>query len=425
MQRRSFFKRSILPLIGFSSFPLNGFGQIPKKGGFQEKLAGPLKISQIEVIDCSLKPGEKSWSPVFVKVYTDQGIHGTGEMAPAYSSGIIPAMRYLQVAGKNLIGKDPFKVSQIVDGLLFQMKRPSLESAHVASALDMALMDIKGKALGVPVYDLIGGKRHDHVRVYANGWCYNMTEPAQYAEAALKNVENGFTAMKLDPFRYYEGGFDWANQQPDSATRTKWVKVGLDRVKAIRQAVGTDVDIFLEAHGKFDPSTALYIAQAFEEIGLYAYEEPIDSTNIDYFKKVSEGTTIPLASGERLISRQEFRPFIEQQLVSIIQPDLGMAGGILETRKIADHAEIYKIYLAPHNSGGPVCTAASVQTDAACANFIIQETFPYRPPEYFDFAEESYESHIINGYIKVPDKPGLGIELDDDKIKNAPRIIIN
>lgn len=416
MKRRNFFTAGMLLGAGALAKPAGAFaGETAAK----YSAAGNLKITKIEVTDCSLKPGKKSWAPVFVRIFTNEGVNGTGEMAPAYSSGIIPAMRYMEVVGRDLIGKNPFEVSKIVDGILFQMKRPSLESGHVASAIDMALMDIKGKALGVPVYDLIGGKVHDHVRVYANGWCYNMTEPAQYAEAALRNVQNGFTAMKLDPFRYYEGGFNWANQNPGSATRSKWVKVGLDRVRAIRDAVGPHIDIFLEAHGKFDPSTALYIAEAFEEIGLYAYEEPIDSTNFDYFKKVSEGTTIPLASGERLISCQEFRPFIEQQLVSIVQPDLGMAGGILETKRIADHADIYKIYLAPHNSGGPVCTAASVQLDAACRNFIIQETFPYRPPDYFDFAEKSYESRIEKGYIKVPDEPGLGIELNEDKIKDA------
>ena len=421
MKRRNFFTAGILLGAGALAKPAGVFAG---ETAGRNSVAGNLKITKIEVIDCSLKPGEKSWAPVFVRIYTNEGIYGTGEMAPAYSSGIIPAMRYMEVVGPGLIGKNPFQVSKIVDGILFQMMRPSLESGHVASAIDMALMDIKGKALGVPVYELIGGKVQDHVRVYANGWCYNMTEPKQYAEAALRNVENGFTAMKLDPFRYYEGGFDWANQNPGSATRSIWVKVGLDRVRAIRDAVGPHIDIFLEAHGKFDPSTALYIAEAFEEIGLYAYEEPTDSTNFDYFKKVSEGTTIPLASGERLISCQEFRPFIEQQLVSIVQPDLGMAGGILESKRIADHADIYKIYLAPHNSGGPVCTAASVQLDAACRNFIIQETFPYRPPDYFDFAEKSYESRIENGYIKVPKEPGLGIELDEDKIKNAPKQII-
>lgn len=423
MKRRAFFSKGLLPLLGVAGLPISAPAK-PEQKPTATTASSTMTITKIEIIDCSLKPGEKSWSPVFVKVHTNQGIHGIGEMAPAYSSGIIAAMRYLQIVGKNLVGKDPFQVSKIVDSLFFQMKRPSLESGHVASAIDMALMDIKGKALGVPVYELIGGKRHDQVRVYANGWCYNMTEPSQYAEAALENVENGFTCMKLDPFRYYEGGFDWASQNPDSATRSRWVKVGLDRVKAIREAVGPHVDIFLEAHGKFDAATALYIAEAFEEIGLFAYEEPIDSTNFEYFKKVSEGTTIPLASGERLISRQEFRPFIEQQLVSIIQPDLGMAGGILETKKIADYAEVYKIYLAPHNSGGPVCTAASVQTDAACSNFIIQETFPYRPPEYFDFAVQSYESRIENGYLPVPDGPGLGIELDEDKINKAPRTVI-
>lgn len=426
MKRRSFFKQGLLPMIGLYGLPLSELDQ----AGIQNNTTGKhnssaLKISRIEIIDCSITPGEKSWAPVFVRVTTNDGIQGIGEMAPSYSAGIIPAMRYLEVLAPDFIGKDPFQITRLLNPLLYNVfSRPGLVVGHVVSALDMAFMDIKGKALNVPVYELLGGKVHDHVRVYANGWCYDMTEPKQYAEAALKNVENGFTAMKLDPFRYFEGGFQWSNQNPGSAVRSRWVKVGIDRVKAIREAIGSDVDIFLEAHGKFDPATAIYIAEAFQDLGLYAYEEPTDSTNFEYFKKVSEGTTIPLASGERMISRQDFRPFIEQQLIAIAQPDVGTVGGILETKKIADYAEMYKIYLAPHNCGGPVCTAASVQLDAACPNFIIQETFPYRPPEMFDFAVRSYEETIENGFIKVPDAPGLGIELDSDKIKKAPVKVI-
>jgi len=383
-----------------------------------------MRIARIEIIDAKLEPEKPGgWHPAFVVVENEDGLRGVGEMGPFYSGSIAAAIRHLEIQAPRLIGRDPFQVQSITHELLsgaFSM--PSLECGHAASAIDMALHDLKGKALGIPAYELIGGRVRDGIRVYANGWCYRKERPEEYAEAALAVVEAGFTAMKFDPFRYSEGGFRWDIQSPSAAPRARWLRTALDRVEAVREAVGPEIDILLECHGKFDVLTAEVIADAMADCDLYWQEEPTGSTNVALLKRVSEATAIPVASGERLIGRDSFRTFIEQQAVAILQPDLGMAGGITEGRAIAEHARQYGIFLAPHNAGGPVCTAASAHLDLATPNFLIQETFPFRPPEYFQFVHESFESRIRDGYLEAPKAAGLGIELDEDRLRSAVRL---
>ncbi len=385
-----------------------------------------MKITEIEIIDAQLDAQKsRGWNPAFVVVRTDEGVAGIGEMAPAYSPSIQAAIRHLAVHGQDLIGVDPFRIQSVTGGLLstaFGM--PSLECGHVASAIDMALHDLKGKALGIPAIDLLGGRVRDSIRVYANGWCYRKETPIEYAEAAKGVVEAGFTAMKFDPFRYAEGGGDWAIQRAGQTPRSRWVQTSLRRLEAVRSAVGPEVDILLEAHAKFDTPTAEYLADAFSELDLYWYEEPTHSANVAMMKRVADAIAIPLATGERLVGRDAFRPFIEAQACSVVQPDLGMAGGLTECRAIAEHAQQYGLFFAPHNAGGPVCTAASVQLDLATPNFLIQETYPFRPPEYDDFVLAKYEDRIWGGFLTPPDAPGLGVELDEDRLKSAPRILI-
>jgi len=383
-----------------------------------------MKIARIEIIDAKLEPEKVGgWHPTFVVVENEDGARGVGEMGPFYSPGIAAAIRHLELQAKRLIGRDPFQVQSIAHGLLsgaFSM--PSLECGHAASAIDMALHDLKGKVLGIPAYDLIGGRVRDGIRVYANGWCYRKERPEEYAEAARSVVEAGFTAMKFDPFRYAEGGFQWDIQSVSGAPRARWLRTAVARVEAVREAVGPEVDILLECHGKFDVPTAEVIADAMADFDLYWQEEPTGSTNVALLKQISDATSLPVAAGERLVGRDSFRPFIEQNGIAIAQPDLGMVGGITEGRAIAEHARQYGIFLAPHNAGGPICTAASVHLDLATPNFLIQETFPFRPPEYFQFIVESYESRIRDGYLQASTAPGLGVELDEERLRSATRI---
>lgn len=398
--------------------------------GIPDQHTGPvtkaMRITEIEVFNRSLSADRTGWNPVFIRIHTDEGVTGVGEMAPSYSSSLQAAIRHLHHVGPEFIGSDPSAALARLFPKLFSFQNPSLEAGHAASALDMALVDIKARALGVPAWELFGGRVHDSVRLYANGWCYHLTEPAQYADAAASVVEAGFTAMKFDPFRYFEGGFRWDHQAPGSATRNRWLQVAVDRVAAVREAVGRDVDILLEAHGKFDPPTAIAIAEAMAGFDLYWYEEPTDSAHVGAMKQIAEHVRLPVALGERLMTRWDFFPFIDARAAAIVQPDLGMAGGLTETRKIADYAEVHKVFIAPHNCGGPVLSAAAFQLDATCRNFLIQETFPFRNADYFDYTIEPYESRFRDGYYAYDSSnaAGLGIELDDEKLKAAERTVI-
>jgi galactonate dehydratase len=192
----------------------------------------------------------------------------------------------------------------------------------------------------------------------------------------------------------------------------------MPRLEAVREEVGDEVDILLECHGKFDPPTAIWLADQCRHLDLFLIEEPVHSHNPALHREVRDSTNIPLATGERLIGRDGCRPFIETQAVAILQPDLGMAGGPVEVRKIADHAEQYDIFMAPHNAGSPVCTAASLHFDLASPNFLIQETFPYRPEDFYAFVTEPFEKKIEGGYLAKPETPGLGLEVNADFVKS-------
>jgi galactonate dehydratase len=278
------------------------------------------------------------------------------------------------------------------------------------SGIDIALWDIKGKALGVPVYELLGGQCWDKLRVYANGWYRGNATPEDYAEGALRVVADGYTAMKFDPFAVDpDGEWNYPRRDLDPVR----AELAYQRVKAVRDAVGPDIDILVEVHGNLGPTSAIQIGKRLEELKPFFYEEPVDAMNVECMRKVAEQVNIPIAAGERLYTRYGFRPYIEGQILDILQPDIGLTGGISETRKIATHAETYNLHVQPHNYGGPVSTAAGVHIDTSIPNFIIQETFPYHPVAQYEIVINAYEPQIKEGYLDAPNTPGLGIELNE------------
>jgi len=193
-----------------------------------------------------------------------------------------------------------------------------------------------------------------------------------------------------------------------------------ERVKAVCEAVGPEVDILIEVHGNLGTTSAIQMGKRFEEFHPFFYEEPVDALNVECMKKVMENVNIPIAAGERLYTRYGFRQYIEEQAVDILQPDVGLAGGITEVKKIAAYAETYNLHVQPHNCAGPVATAAAVQLDACMTNFIIQELFPYHDERLLQLAKEPLESKVVDGYLEIPDAPGLGIELNDEVIRQYP-----
>ena len=281
------------------------------------------------------------------------------------------------------------------------------------SAIDEALWDIKGKALGVPVYELLGGRCWDRLRSYANGWYHGCVQPEEYAEAAQRVVADGYSAIKFDPFAYsLEGEWDYPRRALDPGR----ADLAYERVRAVREAVGPKVDILVEVHGNLGTTSAIQMGKRLEGLKPFFYEEPVDALNVDCMKKVADNVDIPIAAGERLYTRYGFRQYIEGQVLDILQPDLGLAGGITETKKIADYAATYNLHVQPHNCASPIATAASVQLDACMTNFIIQEIFPYRVDERYQLVKEAPELQVVDGYLPVSDGPGLRVELDEKAI---------
>jgi galactonate dehydratase len=379
-----------------------------------------MKITEVEIYEVEYKD-TPNWHPILIRIRTDEGISGVGEVGLAYGAGgSAGAGMVKNLAKEFLIGADPMRIEYLWD-LMYRKSFWGQGGGPVVfggmSAIDHALWDIKGKALGVPVYELLGGHCHDKLLVYANGWYHDYNRAAEWAEPIQKIMADGYKAVKFDPFRKRPDG---VNEYSVRALDKDREDLAVERVAAVREVGGPDFIICVEVHGNLGPTSAIRAGQRLEELNPFFYEEPVDALNVDVMAKVAESVNIPLAAGERLYTRYGFRQYIERQALAIIQPDLGLAGGIMEVKKIAAHAETYNIHVQPHNCASPVMTAASVQVDACIPNFIIQETFPYRPAEHYEVVLNPLEKQIVDGYLPIPTEPGLGVELNDDFLKNQP-----
>ena len=378
-----------------------------------------MRITDVEIFDVTVG----SWHPVILRINTDEGISGVGEVALAYGVGSSAGVGIAQdLAEHFLLGADPFQIEQIWDRMYrktFWAQGGGPVVFGGMSAIDEALWDIKGKALGVPVYELLGGRCWDRLRVYANGWYNDCVTPEAYAEAAQQVVADGYTAMKFDPFAVTpEGDWDYTRR----VLSRERADLAYERVAAVREAIGPAVDILVEVHGNLGTMSAIQIGKRLEALDPFFYEEPVDALNVECMRKVAENVDIPIAAGERLYTRYGFRPYIEGQILDILQPDLGLAGGISEVKKIANYAETYNLHVQPHNCASPVATAASVQVDCCISNFIIQEWFPYREAEMYELVTDPLEFHVVDGAMPVPTEPGLGIDLNDGVVADYLRV---
>jgi len=335
---------------------------------------------------------------VFVKVETDEGVHGWGEGSlEGQEKTVAQAVEHM---APRVIGQDPTCVErhwQVLYRHGFWRGGVVLNSA--VSAIDQALWDITGKAYGVPVYKLLGGPVRDRVRAYTH---------AGGAEQAKKLADDeGFTGFKT-------GGMPWKDTI-DPAEVVPWFR---EHIRSMREALGPGVDIMVDNHGRAWPSLAIRQIQAVEEYELFFFEEPVPPDNLDALAQLRR---VPfqadLATGERLFTRWGYKDLIERQLVDVIQPDICHCGGISEIRRIAAMAETYYIRVAPHNPNGPVATAASIQLAAAIPNFSILEYAHTQP--WFDRVQKR-PLRRVDGYFELPTEPGLGIDLDEDVIAGRP-----
>ena len=343
---------------------------------------------------------------IFVKVYTDEGITGIGEGTLEHrEKAFLGAMEHIK---EYMIGKNPLDIEYhwhtiYRDG--YWRGGPVLMSA--LSALDMALWDILGKSLNVPVWQLLGGKVNDKVRIYVNGWFSGAKEPEEFAEKAKIAVQRGITALKWDPFG--KSYLRISNEELDKSLRC---------VAAVRDAVGDKVDLLIEGHGRFDVPTGITIAKELETFKPMFFEEPVPPDNLEALKAVRDKSPVAIAAGERLYSRWDYQKMFALRAADYIQPDISHAGGIKELKKIAAQAECNYIPFAPHNPSGPVANAATLQIAANCQNFCILEIM-YSDVEWRkDIVNENLEYE--NGYIKISDKPGLGIDINEEECLKHP-----
>lgn len=348
----------------------------------------------------------------FVKVETDDGLVGVGEARSINHTDAV--LGYLEEAVPDyVLGSNPIDI----EGLTRRMYREGYgrpgEIVMTGIALiEMACYDIVGKALGVPVYQLLGGKVRDKIKAYANGWYTVERTPDQFHAAAKNVLAKGYRALKFDPFGsgYYE------------MERSEKMKV-VGLVEAVRDAVGPDVEILIEMHGRFNPPTAIEMANELAPFKPSWYEEPVPPENLAALKKVQDAIAplgVPVATGERIHTTYDYRELFELQACDIIQPDLTHLGGILMTKKLAAWAENYYMLVAPHNVGGPVSTAAALHLDAGLWNFKIQEHFNDFDEQYVLDAAPGLPK-VVDGYFDLPTAPGLGVTLNEDVIKEHPR----
>jgi galactonate dehydratase len=347
----------------------------------------------------------------YVRVYTDEGLVGNGECIHG-GEGCAHLVHGLK---RHLLGENPLNV----DALFEKMRRARVFDGAMAGAMvtamtgiEIALWDLAGKALGLPVYQLLGGKFRDTVRLYCDCRSGRDFSPEAYARRAREMVGRGFDAIKFDVDERHAGFRADAWNWHASPGEIDWM---VERVAAVREAVGPAVDLAIDMHGRYDTASGIAVARAMEPFRLLWLEEPVPPENVAAMREVKRCSPVPLCAGENLYLRWGFRDLLEQQAVDIIMPDIPKCGGLSECRKIANMAEVYYIPLAPHNVCGPLGTLASAHVCATIPNFLIME-WHWCDYEGWDELTVQEEPVIRNGHVVLTDRPGIGVEVNDDAL---------
>ena len=365
-----------------------------------------MKIENVKTF--LVDPGSsKHW--LFVKIQTDQGIHGWGEAYTQVDRDRV-IERQIQELARYLIGRSPFDIKQFTFSAYsdFAGKRGSMEFFCAVSGLEQALWDIVGKASGLPVFNLLGGRTRRRLRVYANGWG-GADPPDELAERAVAVVARGFNALKFDPFPGPWRAYINRRQEEEA----------VDRVRAVREAVGPDVDILVEVHRRLAPMHAIRVAHALEPYAPFWFEEPVSSRDLSSLAEVRQAIALPVVTGEELYTKNEFREVFDRRAADILNPDVCNCGGILELREIAAMAEARHVAVAPHNyNSTTVGLAATLHASAGMPNFLITEYFV----NFEETGRQISNSPFVveDSCITLPDKPGLGIELDEQALQDRP-----
>jgi galactonate dehydratase len=356
--------------------------------------------------------------PIIVELTTDDGISGIGEAALAYGiGGRAGAAMAQEICARIAIGKDPARIealwSEMYDHTFWAKGGGPVVFAAI-SAIETALWDIKGKQLGAPVYELLGGLVHESLPVYANGWNYEFHEAEAWARAAERPLRDGYTALKCYPFAVPTVSNRTIRHVTRRAIDSGLSELAFQRVRALRDVVGAEIEILVDLSGGLTTDQTIRFCDRIEQFRIGWIEEPADPFDLGAYAKIAAKVRTPLAAGERHYTRYGFRKLLETQAIEIAQPDVGTAGGIMETKKIAAMAEAYNMRFAPHNCAGGAATAAAMHVGACSSNFMTLEVYPYfrSYPGYVEVLQDNPELGIKDGALAVQSGPGLGVTLD-------------
>ena len=408
MRRRQFIQQAAMAsAFAFPGF--NGLCQAVERTSLRSS-PSDLKITDLK---CGYIRGGHG---LFVKLYTNQDIWGCGEAVDA-----TPGTYHLvKMLGERIKGKSPLNIHRLHEDL---RRRGFFEGAQsgmyvaVLTAIETALWDLTGKALGLPVYQLLGGKFRDRIRLYMDTALYQnkLPGPADFAKSAKEAVDMGFTAIKFDldqrndPHKY--DPYNWT-ASPGELQRM------YDQIAAAREAVGPNVDICADMHGRYDAITGEKVAKMVEPLNLMWLEEPIPAENVDAYKKITDSTSTPICAGENLYLAHGFRHLLEIGAVDIIMPDLQKAGGLGEAQRIANLANLYYVPFAPHMVASYLGAMASAHVCASVPNFMVLEWQIYfHKNPMFEEIVDFKASEIVDGHIQLSEKPGIGVEINEEGMR--------
>ncbi len=405
--RRTLLRSSLLPLSGALGLPSLSYAV--------QAASSPYRRPKLKITDVRTAEVRVHGYQVHVRVYTDQGIVGQGECTDA-SQGAVPLIRSF---ARMLNGQDPLNVEAVFERIRTGGVFAGAQGGQYVTALtavEIALWDIAGKALGVPVYQLLGGRVRDRVRVYCDSGLERMERGSEHSLSKIQLIKDlQFTALKID----LDDG-----QDPARFDRVNWTASNgevdhmIDKISFVRDSFPKNVDLAADMHARYDLTTGKRVAKEMEPFKLLFLEEPVPAENVDAMRDVRESTSTPICCGENRYLRHGFREILEKRAADIIMPDLQKCGGLLEGRKIADMAHTYYVPVAPHDVTSPIGTMASAHVCAAIPNFLALE---WHWVDSLDLWRSWVkEGEIIDkGFITMPERAGLGVEMDDDAARKA------
>lgn len=393
-----------------------------------------MKIISIEVFDIEMQEEIIiPWHPVLVRVTTDTGLTGVGEVALAYGTGhSAGAAAAVEVAQRFVLGSDIWNREALWEKIYrssFWAQGGGPLILPAMSAIDMAIWDIQGKVLDLPCYKLLGGKTNEKLRCYASqiqfGWSEryeHLYKAEEYYDVTRQVMELGYTCVKVDPLLMDREG----KRHPSHTKYFSHAQLEMfrERMAAIREAMGPEGEIILEVHSATTLPSALQLSEALEEYGIFYYEEPVSYHDSKMQSRVAQRSTLRMAAGERIYGRWGLRPYMEDGSIEVLQPDIGLVGGLTEAKKMCDMAWTYDVLVQAHVCGSPVATAAALHLETAIPNFLIHEHHSHALKDYnVELCDIDLQPE--QGFLTVPEGPGLGIHLNDDVVNRSPKVTVS